>query len=170
MIVECPECRTKNQLTESLQYDRKYQCGKCGAVIYFLQTENAEARENDTLGIADRFETDTPGRENTSGLGKLATVPPEIKERNWGAFLLAPIWSAYNYVWIGLLSLIPFVGVIVMFTIGQNGNEWAWRSKRWDSIEHFKMTQKKWQDWGLGLLLVTLIIWFLAYLSATCTH
>ncbi len=37
MIIECPECGTKNQTDKPPQPDKRYRCGKCGAVITFQQ-------------------------------------------------------------------------------------------------------------------------------------
>ena len=91
--------------------------------------------------------------ENTSGQGKLAKIPIEITGWNWGAFLLSWIWGASNKVWISLLCLIPYVGFVMVFVLGVKGNEWAWRNKRWDSIEHFQRTQRAWAWWGIGIII-----------------
>lgn len=82
--------------------------------------------------------------ENTSGQGKSAVVPQEIKKWSWGAFLLNWIWGIGNSVWIALISLIPIplIGLIMAFVLGAKGNQWAWQSKKWESIEHFKKTQR----------------------------
>ena len=96
--------------------------------------------------------------ENTSGQGKLATIPEEIRGWNWGAFLLNWIWGLGNSVWIALLALIPYVVVVVAIVLGVKGNEWAWRRRKWDSIEHFKRTQRTWAKWGIILLIVVPIV------------
>ena len=61
--------------------------------------------------------------ENTSGQGKLSNVPSEVKGWNWGAFLLNWIWSIGNNTWIGLLSLIPYAGIVMVIVLGIKGNE-----------------------------------------------
>ena len=86
--------------------------------------------------------------ENTSGQGKASTVPPEIKGWNWGAFFLNFIWSVGNRTWIGLLTIVPLVGYVMPIILGFKGNEWAWKNRRWKSINHFKGVQKKWAIWG----------------------
>jgi len=43
--------------------------------------------------------------QNTSGTGKLAILPPEIKGWNWGAFWLTWIWGIRNRTWIAFLDL-----------------------------------------------------------------
>ena len=94
----------------------------------------------------------------------MPSVPPEIKGWNWGGFLLTWIWGIGNNVWIALfalLGMIPWVGWIVRLTmriiLGIKGNEWAWQNKKWDSIEHFKRTQRTWTWWGAGLIVLQII-------------
>lgn len=79
-----------------------------------------------------------------SGHGPATVVPPEVMRWNWGAFLLHWIWGIFNNTFIALLCLIPFVNLVMIFILGIKGNEWAWRNKQWQSIEHFHDTQKKW--------------------------
>lgn len=101
--------------------------------------------------------------ENTSGQGRSATIPKEIRGWNWGAFVFGWLWGISNRVWISLLSAIPYVGVIMLIVLGVKGNEWAWRKKKWDSIEHFKNTQRKWGIaaavvFVLGLIIVIVVL------------
>ncbi len=94
---------------------------------------------------------------NTSGQGEQAIVPPEVQGWNWGAFLLSWIWGIGNNVMIALLALIiPFWSIY----LGVKGNELAWRSKRYDSVEHFKATQAKWTRWGVIYLVAVLLFVF----------
>ena len=95
---------------------------------------------------------------NTSGQGSGAIVPDEIKGWNWGAFLLTWIWSIGNNVWIGLVSLVPYVGFVMSIILGIKGSEWAWQARRWDSIEQFKKVQRKWTIAGLVIPIVIVII------------
>jgi hypothetical protein len=85
-------------------------------------------------------------------------APAEVKRWNWGAFLLTWIWGIGNQVWIALLALIPVVGVVMMFVLGVKGNEWAWKKRRWDSVEAFHRTQRKWAIAGLIVLGLGLLI------------
>jgi len=103
--------------------------------------------------------------ENTSGQGKVAVIPQEIRGWNWGAFLLNWIWSIGNNVWIGLLALIPYAGVIMAIVLGVKGSEWAWRSKRWESTEHFRRTQRTWAYWGAGVWAVVIVFIIIASLA-----
>ena len=99
--------------------------------------------------------------ENTSGQGRLATIPEEVRGWNWGALLLGVIWGIGNNVWIALLEFIPFLGFIIPFVLGQKGNEWAWRNKKWDSVEHFKRTQRTLTKWGVWLIVIIPILFFI---------
>jgi Cytochrome oxidase complex assembly protein 1 len=75
-------------------------------------------------------------------------IPAEIDRWNWGAFLLNWIWGVGNNTFIALLTLIPFIGLIMPFVLGAKGSAWAWRNGRWDSVEHFKRVQRSWAIWG----------------------
>jgi hypothetical protein len=95
--------------------------------------------------------------ENTSGQGELAVVPEEIKRWSWGAFGLTWIWGICNGVLIALLCLIPVFGLVWAFILAVKGNEWAWRNKKWDSIEHFKNTQRSWDIAGIVLFAISIV-------------
>lgn len=107
--------------------------------------------------------------QNTSGQGSLAVIPQEIRGWNWGAFVFGWLWGICNSVWIALLSLIPYIGVIMAIVLGVKGNEWAWQHKKWDSIEHFKKTQRTWSRWGVGLLLFGILMIILAVIIPNLT-
>jgi hypothetical protein len=101
--------------------------------------------------------------ENTSGQGSAAPVPPEIERWNWGAFLLHWIWGIGNNTLIALLMFVPLVNVVMVFILGAKGSTWAWRNKRWESVEQFKDTQRKWAIWGVvayGFLIATFVALF----------
>lgn len=91
--------------------------------------------------------------ENNSGQGSvfdpMAPVPEEILGWNWGAFLLPQYWLFTNQVWLGLLSWIPGVGFIMAFFMGARGNQLAWQSRKWRSIQQFKSHQRGWTIAGL---------------------
>lgn len=106
--------------------------------------------------------------ENTSGQGTAAVVPPEIDRWNWGAFLLNWIWGIGNNTFIALLVFVPFVGFVMPFVLGVKGSAWAWKNKRWDSVEHFVAVQKKWAKWAVIIYLL-LIAFFAATMFFTFT-
>ena len=96
--------------------------------------------------------------ENTSGQGAAAVVPPEIQGWNWGAMLLNWIWGLGNSTYIALLMFIPLVNFVMFFVLGAKGNEWAWRNKRWDSVEHFRSVQRKWAIASFVVLGVAILL------------
>ncbi|WP_455379760.1 cytochrome c oxidase assembly factor Coa1 family protein [Acidihalobacter prosperus] len=99
--------------------------------------------------------------ENTSGFGKKAHVPSDIRGWNWGAFFLNWIWGIGNSTYIAFLMFVPLVNLVMPFVLGAKGNEWAWRNRTWRSIEQFKKTQRRWAWSGfLVILLIPLLIAF----------
>ncbi len=97
--------------------------------------------------------------QNTSGQGKASVVPPEIMGWSWGAFFLNFIWGICNGVYISLLTLIPIVNIVMIFILGARGKEWAWRNKRWESVEQFKRVQKTWSKVGVWVFIGTFCFW-----------
>ena len=93
---------------------------------------------------------------NTSGQGSAAVLPPELDRWNWGAMLMNWIWGLGNKTYIALLMFVPVVNFVMPFVLGAKGNEWAWRNRRWDSVEHFQATQRKWTKWGAILVLLAI--------------
>ncbi|MEH2027665.1 serine/threonine protein kinase [Nostoc sp.] len=89
---------------------------------------------------------------NNSGCGinnHNETVPEEILGWNWGAFLMPWLWMWPNQTWYGLFCFIPQVGCLMAIALGAKGNEWAWKSRRWRSIEQFKAHQRGWAIAGI---------------------
>ncbi|QSJ16142.1 serine/threonine protein kinase [Nostoc sp. UHCC 0702] len=89
---------------------------------------------------------------NNSGCGinnVNETVPEEILGWNWGAFLLPWFWLWTNQVWYGLFCFVPHGWWIMAIALGAKGNEWAWKSRQWRSIEHFKAHQRGWAIAGI---------------------
>ena len=106
--------------------------------------------------------------ENTSGLGESSIVPDEVAHHfNWGAFLLNWIWGLGNKTYITLLmllaSIIPFVNFVAPLALciwfGVEGNKWAWKNKRFQSIEHFHSYQKKWAAAGIILFIIGILFY-----------
>ena len=98
--------------------------------------------------------------ENTSGQGESAAVPEEVKGWNWGAFALTWIWGIFSKVWLAFLMFIPvpLFGLAWAIVLGIKGNEWAWRNKKWDSIEQFKDTQRSWNIAGIVVFAVSIVV------------
>jgi Cytochrome oxidase complex assembly protein 1 len=102
--------------------------------------------------------------ENTSGHGVAAVIPAELDRWNWGAFLLNWIWGIGNNTFIALLMFVPVVNMVMPFVLGAKGSAWAWRNKRWDSVEHFRRVQRLWAIWGVVFVIALVgfgvAIWF----------
>jgi serine/threonine protein kinase len=100
---------------------------------------------------------------NNSGCGinnAKEQLPEEILGWNWGAFLLPWFWLYSNRVWVGVLCFIPQIGWIMTIALGAKGNEWAWKSRRWRNIEHFKAHQRGWAIAGLLIgAPVSIMLW-----------
>jgi type IV secretory pathway component VirB8 len=72
-------------------------------------------------------------------------------------------------VHIAWLCILPFIGVVMQFVLLIKGNEWAWKNRRWDSVEHFLSVQRKWAwatavVFGLMFLISLVILTFLSNL------
>lgn len=93
-------------------------------------------------------------------------IPPGIKGWSWGAFLWNWIWAIFNNTWIGLLALIPGVNLVMIFVLGAKGREWAWKNKKWDSVEHFNRVQRNWSLWGIWLAIASLVLALLVILAS----
>lgn len=140
----CAECKT--------MLANEVYCSLCADILFSGQSKTGARKGETSAGIT----------ENTSGQGSSAVIPQEIRGWNWGAFLLNWIWGVSNSVWIALLALIPYVGFVMSIVLGVKGNKWAWQRKKWDSVEHFKRTQRTWAKWGLVLGIIMLIAIFVA--------
>jgi DNA-directed RNA polymerase subunit RPC12/RpoP len=130
MDIKCVKCGRELEVPEHM-IGRQGQCPFCSAIFFC-------------------------GEEQTAVPAAHSEVPPEVMRWNWGAFFWTWIWSIFNGVWIGLLALLPFLNIIMVFVLGAKGSEWAWKTGRWQSVAHFKRVQKKWSIAGLIMVLLTL--------------
>jgi hypothetical protein len=103
--------------------------------------------------------------ENTSGSGRGTAVPAEIDRWNWGAFLFNWIWGIGNNTLVALLMFVPLVNLVMPFVLGARGSRWAWQNKRWESVDAFRATQRRWAFWGLIVLGLS-ILFFVGLASA----
>lgn len=109
-------------------------------------------------------------------------LPKEIQKFNWGAFFLTWIWGLGNRSYITLFAFLVY-GVALVFRVfgvfiplslafaiycGVMGNEWAFKNKTWESVEHFNRVQKRWSVAGVIFFittrLLTILLVFLALL------
>ena len=85
-------------------------------------------------------------------------MPDNVKRFNWGAFLFTWIWGISNKSYMTFWALVPYFGIVWAFVCGIKGNEWAWKNKKWVSVEDFNNTQKKWAVVGSILFSIILSI------------
>ncbi len=91
-------------------------------------------------------------------VAKRVLVPDGVRGFSWGAMCLTPFWSIGNRVWIGLLSLIPGLGQLVMVWLGFHGRELAWRRQSWPSVAAFQQKQRRWSIAGLSSMTLMILL------------
>ena len=74
MIIECPECGTKNTTDKPIQSGKRYRCGKCGAAITILQTTDAQGETISTPSKNSVYQTSS-------------VISETRKENNWSDIL-----------------------------------------------------------------------------------
>src|SRR2546428_8157797 len=97
---------------------------------------------------------------NTSGQGKDALVPPEIRRWNWGAAVFTSIWALANgltgnaetFTAILRNEGYTFGSLFFYFSLGSRGSELAWKYKQWPTVAAFRRVQTRWSVAGLVLL------------------
>ncbi len=121
--------------------------------------EDSGRPDRDGYGSRNYKQAEADGSEfNDSGTAE-AELPSELKGYNWGAMLLGPIWGLGNRTWVAtilfalwIVPVPPVVGLPLYLLgslyLGSHANRWAWRSKKWMSIRHFKRSQQNWAFWG----------------------
>lgn len=152
-LLHCPYCG--DNTLPGAQF-----CARCGKSL-----SQSGGQQVSSCSATSSTQMSSASTQNTSGQGERSIVPNEIKGWSWGAFLLEWIWGVSNSVWISLLALIPVMNLLVCIVLGIFGNEWAWRYKKWDSIESFKKTQRKWAIAGFIVVGIFIIISTLVFIS-----
>ena len=101
---------------------------------------------------------------NTNQNYDVHNPPQELKGFNWGAFALPLFWGLSNKVYLALICLIPYIGIIVNIYFGIFGNSYAWKGGRFKTPKECMECQKVWNKWGLTIFIVYMIIIVLAVL------
>lgn len=95
---------------------------------------------------------------------------PFLKKWNWAAFLLSWIWAfGHGQTLIGILILvlgfIPVIGTLVdlglVIYLGIKGNELAWNSGKFASIEQLKETERVWTKWAVIIFIISIVLFIL---------
>jgi hypothetical protein len=102
---------------------------------------------------------------NNSGMGPKSSLPTELEGVNWGGFFLTWIWGIGNRVWLSFLVFVPGGNYVMPWVLLIKGNEWAWKSRRWDSVQQFQEVQRTWAIAGLVITVLVILLacaaWFL---------
>jgi hypothetical protein len=98
----------------------------------------------------------TPSQESVSSSS--SAFPEGIHKWSWGGFFLNWIWGVFNETWISLLCFTGVGAIIMPFVLGYKGREWAWKNRKWDSIEHFNAVQRKWDFWGILIGVISTLV------------
>ncbi len=64
-----------------------------------------------------------------------------------------------------LVSMI--VSVYQFILLGRRANEWAWQSRKFESIKQFKAVQEEWRKWGVFLFFTPFVSFIIAVIIAT---
>ena len=147
----CSQCGKNNLQTAKF-------CTQCGNVL--LQA--------DTLPIVDTVAEHIDPALMNNHRNQLPR-PPGIDGWSWGAFIFGWFWAVCNKTWIGLLALVPGIGFIMHIILGFKGREWAWQNDQWDSVEHFQKVQRRWSQWGIGIVLLFIGFFVLMIFLSTST-
>jgi hypothetical protein len=76
MLIECPNCGTKNSVTGELSPDKTYRCGNCNSIITILQTDNVRIENKSENPVAKVIPT------NPEEVGIVLDEKAEPKHRN----------------------------------------------------------------------------------------
>lgn len=77
------------------------------------------------------------------------------------AFAMGDAVNKGEFIGFFVLMVIAVVPAILALPLGLKGNEWAWRNRRWSSVEQFKNHQRKWAIKCLRILSACCFLWFL---------
>lgn len=132
----CTKCGYELKENESV-------CPECGAFISYANPSESKTQLSTPYANVD--------------------VPSEVKGWNWGAFTFGIFWGIGNYTYLPLLCLIPIFNIVWIFVCGFKGNEWAWKSGKFNSVESFIATQKTWNRAGLVSFIIGLTLFALYF-------
>lgn len=152
----CPNCGKENE-------DAVQVCGACGKSLstQIPPVQSAQEVYNNQGQQPANVDANSPGVPTYNQITN-NEFPVELNRFNWGAFLLTWIWGIGHGVWISLIALVagfvPFIGGLIGLAfaiyLGIKGNELAWKTGKYNDIEAFKATERKWTIAGIIILLV----------------
>lgn len=103
---------------------------------------------------------------------------PNIGHFSWGGAFITfwyAIYMKFRFWWVLLIvlellierglsssantaiaGLIQFL--VVSIFIGFNARKWAWKTRKWDSLEQFLVTQRAWDMWGVVVFILIIVV------------
>ena len=166
----CSQCGTEVVKTEEGSADV---APPAPAAASETQSEAPSETQSQVRPSAQPMEA--PTAQSVSQVAPVTPVAPVadpfLKKWNWGAFLLSWIWAlGHGQVLVGILILVvgilPVIGTLVdiglVIYLGIKGNELAWNSGRFASIEQLKETERVWTKWAVILLIIGLVLFVLS--------
>ncbi|AYB31597.1 hypothetical protein [Chryseolinea soli] len=87
-----------------------------------------------------------------------ASDPSKLKRWNWGAFLLAPVWTCANKLDLWTVVLfIPPVNIVALFYLGFKGNQLAYAKNTTNTIDDFIQIQRHWTKGVIQVIWIAII-------------
>ncbi len=156
------------------------------------QTPSSDTKKDEPKGTeSTSVPVDVAQSSNQEGIN--GPFPAELNRWNWGAFFLTFIWGTFHSVWVSYLILfvafmanLPIYGYanrlienilfplfvfLIAIYLGANGNELAWKNRKFESVEQFGSVQRRWKEWGnligpiLTIYMIIAFMWHLVFLS-----
>jgi len=108
--------------------------------------------------------------------GNDSVLPEEVRRKfNWGACLLSWIWGVGHGKYWTLATLVVgamlktygfgLAMLLVNVWFGVKGNEWAWSSGRFNTVDELEAHEMKWAKWGaiIGAVCFSLLMMALIF-------
>lgn len=119
-----------------------------------------------------------PAEAAPSGMGSRSPVPAGIWKRSWFGFWSPILFGIVNHAWgytvvgVGFVVASFFVPAGMQQAMGYGsfglsiwaylyGGHLAWQSRKWDSVEAFKATQRRWMwiSFVVSTVVAVLVVW-----------
>jgi len=137
----------------------------------FIVAEDGQVHRGPRHGVNNGNTNGNGNGTNTSSSQDPHYCPPSAKGWSWGAFFFSWLWGICNDVYWPLIMLIPVVGqiagLIIVFVLGANGKEMAWKNGNWrtEDVAEFNRKQDGWSSaagWiifiGIALIVISAVL------------
>ncbi len=153
--MNCPSCN------QPLKGDEAF-CTQCGFALSKVDLSKTEGTDQNPSFSNFEYQPPKPAMSQNMPQSNYNNpnydiVPAEIKKWNWGAFMFNAFWGIGNSAYMALLALIPYFNFIWVFVCGAKGNEWAWKSGQFKSVDEFLTVQRTWNKAGYVYFIIMII-------------